>query len=173
MKAWPCLGRFGEQGLYLSVGGAVGLGFAEAAGGGGSQVRGSSQQQVPGGRVAGSLGTGSLRPHEPWGSCNSRKRGQGCVREAASPQHCNQGQALCCCRHKAPISSGAVQAAAALCEPYPAAQTLPMATAGSQAPFGHGHTWGRVCSESEKSRKWQFKSSVQILLPSHSTGRYF
>lgn len=94
MKAWPCLGRFGEQGLYLSVGGAVGLGFAEAAGGGGSQVRGSSQQQVPGGRVAGSLGTGSLRPQEPWGSCNSRKRGQGCVREAASPQHCNQDTKL-------------------------------------------------------------------------------
>lgn len=74
-------GRFGVQGeqwLYLSVGCAVRLGLAEAAGGGGSQVSGSSQQQVPGGRVAGSLGTGSLCSQEPWGSWN-REKGSGLV----------------------------------------------------------------------------------------------
>lgn len=50
-------------------------------------MRGSSQQQVPGGRVAGSLGTGSLCSQELWGSWNGRKRDQGWCQTPSTPQN--------------------------------------------------------------------------------------
>lgn len=63
--------------MYLSVGRAVRLGLGEATGGGGSQVMGSSQQEVSGGGVAGCLGAGLLCAQQPRGSWKSRKTGLG------------------------------------------------------------------------------------------------
>lgn len=53
---------------------------------------GSSQQEVSGGGVAGSLGAGSLRARRPRDSWNSRKTGLGAV----SGRHTDINQYVCC-----------------------------------------------------------------------------